>query len=493
MKNLKEYRFWFVIGSQHLYGPDVLKTVKVHGEMMAVGFDADEHIPCGVKFAGLVTTLDEVTEMMNEANHDKNCAGVIVWMHTFSPSKMWIQGLSLLNKPYLHLNTQFNRTIPFESIDMDFMNLNQSAHGDREHGFISARLRKPRKVIAGFWRDASMRKRIGDWMRSAVGVLASRSLKIARFGDNMREVAVTEGDKVEAQIKFGWSVNTWGMGSFVELVNDVTESQVDAKMTEYEEKYLIDTDQIDSIRYQARMEAAMQGFLGNGGFGGFTDTFEDLYGLEQLPGLATQNLMSKGYGFGAEGDWKSSALMSIMKVMAQGKAGGTTFMEDYTYHLEEGNELVLGAHMLEVCPSIANDKPHICVEPLGIGGKDAPARLVFEGCEGDAILVTLIDLGNRFRMIVHDVEARAPIQVMPKLPVATVMWKPMPDLQIGSECWITAGGAHHNIMTYALTAEHMRDFAEMVGIEFVHIHAASTVNELKDKLNMNDLIWQLKG
>ncbi|MCD4752337.1 MAG: L-arabinose isomerase [Anaerolineaceae bacterium] len=493
MKSLKEYRFWFVIGSQHLYGPDVLETVKVHGETMAEGFDADEHIPCGVKFAGLVTTLDEVTEMMNEANHDTNCAGVIVWMHTFSPSKMWIQGLSLLNKPYLHLNTQFNRNIPFESIDMDFMNLNQSAHGDREHGFISARLRKPRKVIAGFWQDTSMRKRIGDWMRSAAGVMASRSLRIVRFGDNMREVAVTEGDKVEAQLKFGWSVNTWGVGGFVDLVNSVSEEQIDAKMSEYKDRYVIDTDEIDSIRYQARMEAAMQGFLEEGGFGGFTDTFEDLYGLEQLPGLATQNLMFRGYGFGAEGDWKSSALMGIMKVMAQGKAGGTSFMEDYTYHLEEGNELVLGAHMLEVCPSIAHNKPRICVDPLGIGGKDAPARLVFEGCEDDAILVTLIDLGNRFRMIVHDVEAKAPIQAMPKLPVASVMWKPMPDLKIGSECWITAGGAHHSIMTYALTAEHMRDFAEMVGIEFVHIHAASTVNELKDKLNMNDLIWQLKG
>jgi len=493
MKDLKNYQFWFVVGSQHLYGPEVLATVEEHGKTMAAAFDADANMPCPVKFAGVVKTLDEVTAVMNDANHAEECAGVITWMHTFSPSKMWIQGLALLNKPYLHLNTQFNREIPFDEIDMDFMNLNQSAHGDREHGFISARLRKPRKIIAGFWQDAPMRTRIADWLRSAVGVLASRSLKIARFGDNMREVAVTEGDKIEAQLKFGWSVNTWGMGGFVELVNAVTEAQIDAKLAEYESKYTIDTDQMDSVRYQAKMEVAMQGFLEEGGFGGYTDTFEDLYGLEQLPGLATQNLMSKGYGFGAEGDWKSSAMMNIMKVMATGKTGGTSFMEDYTYHLEQGNELVLGAHMLEICPSIAADKPRIHVDPLGIGGKAAPARLIFEGTSGPAILVTLIDLGNRFRMIVHDIEAYSPIEKMPKLPVASVMWKPMPDLITGSECWITAGGAHHSILTYALTAENMRDFAEMVGIEFVHIHADSTVNELKEKLNLNDLIWQMKG
>lgn len=493
MKNLNDFQFWFVVGSQHLYGPDVLETVKEHAITMAEDFNTDPNIPCSVKFGGLVTTLDEVTAVMNDANHDNNCAGVITWMHTFSPSKMWIQGLSLLNKPYLHLNTQFNRNIPFDSIDMDFMNLNQSAHGDREHGFISARLRKPRKIIAGYWKDDSMRSRIAGWMRSAAGVAVSRSLKVARFGDNMREVAVTEGDKVEAQRKFGWSVNTWGMGHVVERVNAVTESQIDAKMAEYTEKYELDTDQVNAVRYQAKMEVALEAFLEEGGFGAYTDSFEDLFGLDQLPGLATQNLMSKGFGFGAEGDWKSSAMLHIMKIMAEGLEAGVSFMEDYTYDLEQGNELVLGAHMLEVCPSIAINKPRIHVDPLGIGGKDAPARLIFDGKAGSAILVTLIDLGNRFRMIVHDIEAKTPVADMPKLPVARVMWKPMPDLITGSECWITAGGAHHSIFTYGLTAENMRDWAEIMGIEFIHINAESTVNNLKQQLLTNEVFWKFMG
>ena len=491
MKNIHDFQFWFVVGSQHLYGPEVLETVKAHTVEMASALAADPAIPCQVKFAGLVTTLDEVTALMNDANHDANCAGVITWMHTFSPSKMWIQGLSLLNKPYLHLNTQYNRNIPYDTIDMDFMNLNQSAHGDREHGFISARLRKPRKVIAGFWKDASMRSRIAGWMRSAAGAAVSRSLKVARLGDNMREVAVTEGDKVEAQLQFGWSVNTWGVGEFVNRVNTVTEAQINAKMAEYDEKYQLDTNNVEAVRYQAKMEVALEAFLNEGGFGAYTDTFEDLYGLDQLPGLATQNLMSKGFGFGAEGDWKSSAMLHIMKVMAQGLEAGVTFMEDYTYDLEQGNELVLGAHMLEVCPSIASAKPRIHVDPLGIGGKDAPARLIFDGKPGPAILVTLIDLGNRFRMIVHEVEALAPIADMPNLPVARVMWKPMPDLITGSECWITAGGAHHNIFTYGLTAENMRDWAEIMNIEFVHITADTTVNALKQQLLTNEIYWKL--
>lgn len=493
MKDLPDFQFWFVVGSQHLYGPDVLETVKEHAILMAEEFNTDAKIPCTVKFAGLVTTPDEVTNVMKKANHDANCAGVITWMHTFSPSKMWIQGLSLLYKPYLHLNTQFNRNLPYETIDMDFMNLNQSAHGDREHGFLSARLRKPRKIIAGYWRDDRMRERIAGWMRSAVGAAVSRGLKVARFGDNMREVAVTEGDKVEAQLKFGWSVNTWGVGDFVERVNAVSPAQIAAKMAEYEEKYQIDTDQLDAVRYQARMETALETFLKEGGFGAYTDTFEDLYGLEQLPGLATQNLMSKGFGFGAEGDWKSAALLHIMKVMAQGLEAGVTFMEDYTYDLEPGNELVLGAHMLEICPSIAADKPRIHVDPLGIGGKAAPARLIFDGKPGPAILVTMIDLGNRFRMIVHDVEAQQPVADMPNLPVARVMWKPMPNLITGSECWILAGGAHHNIFTYGLTAEHLRDWAEMMQIEFVHITADSTVNGLKQNLMFNEVYWKFVG
>jgi L-arabinose isomerase len=492
MKNIRDLQFWFVVGSQHLYGPDALAVVKENALQMAQEMNAEPAIPCQIKFGGLVTTLDEVTNVMNDANHDPHCAGVITWMHTFSPSKMWIQGLSLLNKPYLHLNTQFNRRIPYDTIDMDFMNLHQSAHGDREHGFLSARLRKPRKIIAGYWRDAGMRQRIADWMRSAVGVAVSRSLKIARFGDNMREVAVTEGDKVEAQRKFGWSVNTWGVGEFVEKVNAVTEQQITYKMGEYSDKYAIVTDQIDAIRYQAKMETALETFLTEGRFGAYTDTFEDLYGLEQLPGLATQNLMSKGFGFGAEGDWKSAALLHIMKAMAQGLEAGVTFMEDYTYDLEQGNELVLGAHMLEICPSIAMDKPRIHVDELGIGGKSAPARLIFDGKAGPAILVTMIDLGNRFRMIVHDIEACQPLAPMPKLPVARVMWKPMPDLITGSECWILSGGAHHSIFSYALTAEHMRDWAEMMQIEFVHINATTSVNALKQELITNEVYWKLR-
>ncbi|MEE4195240.1 MAG: L-arabinose isomerase [Anaerolineae bacterium] len=493
MKSLRDFQFWFIVGSQHLYGPEVLETVKEHAITMAEGFNTDPDIPCSVKFAGLVTTLDEVTAVMNDANHDNHCAGVITWMHTFSPSKMWIQGLSLLNKPYLHLNTQFNRSIPYDSIDMDFMNLNQSAHGDREHGFISARLRKPRKIISGFWKDEAMRSRIASWMRSAAGVAVSRSLKVARFGDNMREVAVTEGDKVEAQRQFGWSVNTWGVGDFVEGVNAVKDTQVEAKMAEYNEKYILDTDQVEAVHYQAKMEVALETFLAKGGFGAYTDTFEDLFGLEQLPGLATQNLMSKGYGFGAEGDWKSSAMLHIMKVMAEGLEAGVTFMEDYTYDLDLGKELVLGAHMLEICPSIAANKPRIHVDPLGIGGKNAPARLIFDGKAGPAILVTLIDLGNRFRMIVHDIEAKTPVAAMPKLPVARVMWKPMPDLITGSECWITAGGAHHSIFSYGLTAEHMRDWAEIMQIEFIHITADSTVNGLKQQLMTNEVFWKFMG
>ncbi|NSW51118.1 MAG: L-arabinose isomerase [Anaerolineae bacterium] len=492
MKTLNQYQFWFVVGSQHLYGPDVLKTVDTHARIMTEGFNAAHQIPCPVKYAGTVTTLDEVTRVMEEANHAADCAGVITWMHTFSPSKMWVRGLGLLNKPYLHLNTQFNRNIPFDTIDMDYMNLNQSAHGDREHGFIAARLRKPRKVIAGYWEEDRMLARIGGWMRSAVGAAVSRTLKVARFGDNMREVAVTEGDKVEAQRQFGWSVNTWGIGELAARVNAVTEAQIDAKMAEYAEKYTMDTDQVDHVRYQARMEMALDTFLQEGGFGAYTDTFEDLHGLAQLPGLATQNLMSRGYGFGAEGDWKSAAILRVMKAMTQDLPGGATFMEDYTYHLEAGRERVLGAHMLEICPSIADGKASIHVDPLGIGGKEAPARLVFDGKAGEAILVTLIDLGDRFRMIVHDIRAEKPMQDMPKLPVARVMWEPMPDLGTGSECWIHAGGAHHSILSYDLTAAEMRDFAEMMGIEFIHIHRGSTVDDLKQTLLVNDLVWKLR-
>ncbi|MDR7869527.1 MAG: L-arabinose isomerase [Tissierellaceae bacterium] len=489
---MKKYEFWFVIGSQHLYGPEVLEQVKEHGRIMEEKLNKSEYLPWKIKLQQVATTPDEITKIIEEANYDENCAGIMTWMHTFSPSKMWIRGLTKLNKPYLHMNTQFNREIPWDEIDMDFMNLNQSAHGDREHGFIATRLKLPRKIIVGYWEDESFQTKVGNWMRSAVGAMECRNLKVARFGDNMREVAVTEGDKVEAQIKFGWSINYHPLGDLVQYIDKVTESEIDALIEEYKDRYLINTDNTDSIRYQARIEKGMRDFLEEGNFGAFTTTFEDLYGLKQLPGLAIQRLMEDGYGFGAEGDWKTAALTHIMKTMAQGLEGGTSFMEDYTYHFAQGNELNLGAHMLEVCPTIADDKPVIDVKQLSIGGKEDPARMVFDGKEGKAIHATLVDLGGRMRLIVNDAIAVKPLQDMPKLPVARVMWKPMPDLQTSVEAWVMSGGAHHTVMSYALTAEHMRDFAEIVGIEFVHINENTDINELKKELLYNDIAWRLK-
>lgn len=492
MSTLKRYEFWFITGSQHLYGPETLKQVTEHSEIIAKSLNDSSSIPCSVVFKPIVTTPDEITKIIKEANYAENCAGIITWMHTFSPSKMWINGLAILEKPYCHLHTQFNRIIPNEGIDMDFMNLNQSAHGDREHGFIGTRLRMPRKVIAGYWEDEDVQCRMGSWMRSAIGALVSKSLKVMRFGDNMRQVAVTEGDKVEAQIKFGWQVNTIAVGDLVEEINAVTESQIDALLEEYKEKYVIATDNLESIRYQAKAEIAMKRMLTNAGCGAYTNTFEDLYGMEQLPGLASQRLMEAGFGYGGEGDWKVSAMTHIMKQMAEGLNGGTAFMEDYTYDLTKGNELSLGAHMLEVCPTLAADKPRIEVHPLGIGGKKDPARLVFEGHPGDAIVVSLVDMGGRFRLIVQDVKAVKPIYSMPNLPVARVMWKALPDLKTGAESWILAGGAHHTVFSYSLTAEQMQDWAEMMDIEYVHISKDTTIEGLKQLLFLQDVAWKLK-
>lgn len=491
MSNMKKYEFWFITGSQDLYGPETLKQVEEHSKIIVEGIGGSDLIPCSIVYKPIVTTPDEITNIMTEANYDKNCAGVITWMHTFSPSKMWINGFALLNKPYCHLHTQYNRTIPNEEIDMDFMNLNQSAHGDREHGFIAARLRMPRKVVVGYWEDEDVRQKIGSWMRAAVGVAVSKNLKVMRFGDNMRQVAVTEGDKVEAQLKLGWQVNTRAVGDLVEVINEVTEEEVDQLMEEYKEKYTIATDNIESIRYQGKMEIAMKKMLEEGECGAYTNTFEDLHGMEQLPGLASQRLMEAGYGYGGEGDWKVAAMTHIMKEMSKGLEGGTVFMEDYTYDLTKGNELSLGAHMLEVCPTVATDKPRIEVHPLGIGGKADPARLVFEGQTGEGIVVSLVDMGGRFRLIVQDIEVVKPIYDMPNLPVARVMWKPMPDLKTGAECWILAGGAHHTVLSYTITADQMQDFAEMMGIEFVHINKDTTVNELKQLLFLQDIAWKL--
>ena len=489
---LKEYRFWFVVGSQFLYGPETLARVEEDARKIVDGLNKSGDLPCKVVYKDIMKTSDEIVTVVREANYDSACAGIITFCHTFSPSKMWINGLNLLQKPWLHFHTQFNRTIPNEAIDMDYMNLHQSAHGDREHGFIGARMRIPRKIVVGYWEDADVRQKIGRWMRAAVGVQESRNLKVMRFGDNMRNVAVTEGDKVEAQIKLGWQVNTWPVGELAELIGSVTDAEADALMKEYAKKYVISTGNLDAVRYQAKEEIALKRMLDREGCTAFSNTFEDLYGMRQLPGLATQRLMEQGYGYGGEGDWKASAMTRIIKVMGEGLGGGTTFMEDYSYDLTVGKELSMGAHMLEVCPSVAAQKPRIEVHPLGIGGKEPPARLVFEGHAGKGVVACLVDMGGRLRLIVQDIECIKPTQTMPNLPVARVMWKPMPDLKTGAECWIMAGGAHHTTLSYDVTAEQLRDFARMMDIEFVHIAENTIPEEFEQNLLLSDLVWKAR-
>jgi L-arabinose isomerase len=486
---IEKYCFWFFIGSQHLYGPEVLKEVHEHGEIMVKNFNNDDTIPFKIVFKGVGTTPDEISSLCKEANNSDECTGLITWMHTFSPSKMWINGLRTFHKPYLHLNTQFNRNIPFQTIDMNFMNTNQSAHGDREHGFITARLRMRRKVICGYWEDTKMRERIGAWMRAAVGAIYSKNLKVMRIGDNMRYVAVTEGDKIQAENDLGWSVNTYGIGELVSRLEKVTQDQIEKKMEEYKSKYDIETSNIDPIKYQAKLEVALLEMQKEIGFSAYTDSFEDLFGLEQLPGLATQNIMSQGIGFGAEGDWKTAALQSIMSEMSIGLGKHLSFIEDYTYHLEEGNEAVLGAHMLEISPAITDDKPKIEVHQLGIGGKDDPARLVFEAKEGPAILATIIDMGGRFRLIVHDINVIRSFEDMPNLPVARALWRPEPDMITGNEAWIYSGGTHHSVISFDLNADHMKDLAEIMGIECIHINKQTSIDEIKKQLLFNDVIW----
>lgn len=487
---MKEYEFWFIVGSQFLYGPEVLDTVEKRAREMAKELSAS--LPYPLVYKVTAKTNEEITNVMKAANYDDKCAGVITWCHTFSPSKMWINGLELLQKPYCHLATQYNMEIPNDEIDMDFMNLNQAAHGDREHGFIAARLRKPRKVIAGYWKEKSVQERLGAWMRTAVGAAFSRELRVMRFGDNMREVAVTEGDKVEVQIKLGWQVNTWPVGKLVETMNEVTEKEIDDLMDIYRSSYDFATDDIETVRYQAREEIAMKKMMDAEGCSAFSNTFQDLYGMKQLPGLASQHLMAQGYGYGGEGDWKVSAMTAIMKRMGKDGNGASAFMEDYTYNLVPGAKYSLGAHMLEVCPSVAADKPRIEVHPLGIGDREDPARLVFEGKEGDAIVVSLIDMGGRLRLICQDIHCVKPILPMPNLPVARVMWQAMPDLETGIECWITAGGAHHTVLSYDVSAEQMKDWAAIMGIEFVHITKDTTVESLEKELFFNDIAWKLR-
>lgn len=482
--------FWFITGSQHLYGPETIKQVADHAQIVVAGLQASKSIAFMIINQEVLTTPEAIRKIMLAANADDTCAGIITWMHTFSPTKMWIAGLSALQKPLLHLHTQFNRDVPWDTMDMDFMNLNQSAHGDREYGFIGTRLNIVRKVVVGHWADPSVQERIGSWMRTAAGMAESKQLKLARFGDNMREVAVTEGDKVEAQIRFGWSVNGYGVGDLVTHIRAVTDASVHQLLDVYAQQYDIsdhlrrNSFQWEAVRGQARIELGMRSFLEAGDFSAFTTTFEDLHGMDQLPGLAVQRLMADGYGFGGEGDWKTAALLRIMKVMAG--FVGTSFMEDYTYHLESGNELILGAHMLEVCPSIAVDRPRIEVHPLSIGGKSDPARLIFNGKSGPAICATLVDLGHRFRLIVNEVEAVEPLSDMPKLPVARVLWRPQPSLQEAAEAWIYAGGAHHTVFSYNVTAEQMVDWADMAGIECVLIRKSTDVLTLRRELKWSD-------
>ena len=477
---MKQYSFWFVVGSQFLYGPEVLDTVAKRAAQMAE--ELSRVLPYPLLYKVTAKTNQEIAAVVKEANHDDACAGIITWCHTFSPSKMWINGFVNLQKPYCHFATQYNREIPNEEIDMDFMNLNQAAHGDREHGFI-----------AGYWQDEKVQKRIGQWMKAAVGAAVSKELRVMRFGDNMREVAVTEGDKVEVQAKLGWQVNTWAVGDLVREMNAVTEAEIDVMMARYAERYDMATGKLDHVRYQAREEIAMKKMLEREGCMAFSNTFQDLYGMEQLPGLASQDLMAQGYGYGGEGDWKVAAMTAIMKAMGEGGNGASLFMEDYTYHLAEGQEYSLGAHMLEVCPCCAAGRPRIETHHLGIGMNEKdPARLVFEGREGDAIVVSLIDMGGRLRLICQDIHCVKPIMPMPNLPVARVMWQAEPDLTTGVECWITAGGAHHTVLSYDVTAEQMKDWCAIMDIEFVHITRDTTVESLEHDLFLSDLAWKLK-
>ena len=488
---MKKYEFWFIVGSQFLYGNEVLEIVENRAKEMAS--ELSKVLPYPLIYKCTAKTSDEISKTIKEANYRDECAGVITWCHTFSPSKMWIDGINNLQKPWCHFATQYNCEIPNEEIDMDFMNLNQAAHGDREHGFLGARLRKPRKIIAGYWKDENVRLRIGTWMKTAIGYAVSKNMRVMRFGDNMRDVAVTEGDKIEAQIKLGWQVNTWAVGDLVKEMNKVTEEDIDALMDVYKESYDIATDNIYAIRYQAKEEIAMKRMMDREKCYAFSNTFQDLYGMEQLPGLASQHLMAQGYGYGGEGDWKVSALTAIMKAMGNGGNGSSAFMEDYTYHLVKDSEYSLGAHMLEVCPSLASDRPRIETHHLGIGMNEKdPARLVFEGKAGKGIVASLIDMGGRFRLIVQDIEAVKPIMPMPNLPVARVMWRAMPDLTTGVECWITAGGAHHTVLSYDVSAEMMHDLANMLDIEFVHIDKNTTPEALEEKLFLMDLAWKMK-
>lgn len=497
IKNLNELEVWFVTGSQHLYGEETLKQVDKDSEEIARALDHGDNIPVKVVFKPVLTTPDAIYKICQEANTADTCIGLITWMHTFSPAKMWIAGLKILSKPFMHLHTQFNRDIPWGSIDMDFMNLNQSAHGGREFGFIGSRLRIERKVVVGHWQNPDVQLKIGTWVRAAAAWFDWQGGKVARFGDNMREVAVTEGNKVSAQIQFGYSVSGYGIGDLVAIVNSVSDKELVELMEAYEERYQLPKDAREggplrnALKEAARIEKGMRNFLEDGGFSAFTTTFEDLHGLSQLPGLAVQSLMADGYGFGAEGDWKTAALVRAMKVMALGMEGGTSFMEDYTYHLHPDGMKVLGAHMLEVCPSIGEGKAKLEVHPLGIGGKADPARLVFDVASGPGVNASLMDMGNRYRLLVNPCDVVPADEPLPNLPVARVVWQPYPNLEVAAGSWILAGGAHHTGFSMAVGAEHLEDFSEIAGIEYVLIDQDTTISSVKKELRWNELYYHL--
>ncbi len=495
--SLDQFEIWFVTGSQHLYGEETLRQVAEHSMKIASALDQSEKIPVRVIFKPVLTTPDSIYQLCLDANSAKNCVGLIAWMHTFSPAKMWISGLKMLQKPMLHMHTQFNRDIPWSTIDMDFMNLNQSAHGGREFGFINTRMRLNRKVVVGHWQDEDVIQKINIWTRVACARHDMQGMKVARFGDNMRQVAVTEGDKVSAEIKFGYSVNGYGLGDLVAVMNQVSDGEVQKLVQAYDDQYeMMDSLQVGgtmrkSLETAAKIELGIRSFLEQGGFKAFTDTFENLHGLDQLPGIASQRLMADGYGFGAEGDWKTAALVRAMKVMSAGMKAGTSFMEDYTYHFKPGNESVLGAHMLEICPTIASGKSRCEVHPLGIGGKADPVRLVFDSPAGNAINASIVDLGNRFRLLVNEVKAIETEEPLPKLPVARVLWKPLPDLKTAAAAWILAGGAHHTGYSQAVSTEFMEDFADMFDLELTVIDESTNLREFKNQLKWGGLYYHL--
>ncbi len=495
--DLKHYEIWFVTGSQHLYGPETLEQVAAHSQAIVQALADAPAIPVTIVFKPVVKTPDEISLLCREANNDPACIGLVAWMHTFSPAKMWIAGLRALHKPFVHLHTQYNRDIPWAEIDMDFMNLNQAAHGDREFGFIGSRMRLERKVVVGHWQDEAVQASLGAWARAASAWHDAQGARFARFGDNMREVAVTEGDKVSAQMRLGYSVSGYGVGDLVRRTREISDAEIDALVRVYDEQYAVAAalrpggERHASLREGARIELGIRHFLEEGGFKGFTTTFEDLHGLVQLPGLGPQRLMAEGYGFAGEGDWKTAALVRAMKVMAAGLPGGTSFMEDYTYHLSPDGMKVLGAHMLEICPSIAAERPRLEAHPLGIGGKADPVRLVFDAKTGPAINASVVEMGNRLRMVVNQVDAVPTDAPLPKLPVARALWVPRPDLKTSAAAWIYAGGAHHTGYSYDLTAEHLADFAEMAGMEFLLIDEHTSVPAFKKELRWNDLYYHL--